>query len=198
MTKHQLLLLLASLTSLGCLLAALFGMHWFHGTIELKPTGSSLVWLDMRSAHQCIAGACVPIPIRALTGHYATFAGIAFWCALPLVLAIVFQCSAKLLTLGASPVITRSGYLIATIVVIAGFCAAYVFAPADLERSVAPILLVVGGLLAIFALYTAIHEPSYDDGAYRTITAERDGRLPVTPLSVDRVPTPPGGSRTKS
>ena len=198
MTKHQLRLLLASVASLACLITALFFMPWFR--MEL---GGTIIEIDMRSIELCGGGDCASVSMGKLIGLYPTVAGLAFWCTLPLVLAIVFQCSARLLAGAASDLVTRFGYLIGLLVLAMGFSAAFLFAPESLslnglaamvvERSAASVLFMLGAMLAMFALYAAVDQSGADEAVYQPVVI--DDRIPVTPLSVRQVDVLPGSTK---
>jgi hypothetical protein len=196
MTRHQLRLLLASLASIACFIASMFFMPWFRASFDfdLAELGagadSTTLEIDLRAAKMCGAGACVAVSMGKLSGFYPTLAGIAFWCALPLILAVVFQCSARLLTGVGSDMVTRFGYLIAGIVLMTGFAAAFLFGPESksvaglaafvVERTLAPVLFLLGSMIGMLALYTAT-ENAEPAGEYKPVVTDR---LPVTPLSV--------------
>src|SRR5262245_48715681 len=103
MSKHQIRLLLLSAASITLIAGALFAIPWFR--IEL---GLTQVEIDMRTAQMCAPDVgCKNISLSHMTGFFPVVASAGFWCALPLVLLVIGQTLAKLLTGNASTIGAR-------------------------------------------------------------------------------------------
>lgn len=200
MSRHQIRLLLCSAGSVALIIAALFAVEWFR--LEIGPTQ---VAIGMRSAELCtLDEGCRTISLSRMSGFYPVVASAAFWCALALVLLVIVQCLAKVLTGTASVVASKVGYVLGTAAFMCTFAAGFLFGPETetmfsmieivVERTAAPSILLAGSLLATIALRYAQYD-GHDDssGEYKPIVlAKGDSgqRLPVTPLHVKPVRPP--------
>ncbi|HUS33260.1 MAG TPA: hypothetical protein VMZ53_32380, partial [Kofleriaceae bacterium] len=198
MSKQRWKLLLCAIAAAATLVTALFVSAWFH----MDVMGSEME-IDLRSASMCGAnGVCVAVPLSKFRGFYSIMGNAAFFAAIPVLILVVVQCASRLVTGAASSAVTKAGYGLGMVALITGFGAGYLFAPQSagiddiavitVTRTWAPLIFVVGNLLALFAMYLASSEWLDDDvGEYKPIKLD-GGRLPVTPLSVNRIHTPQG------
>jgi hypothetical protein len=203
MGKQQWKLLLCALAAVATLVLSLFVAAWF----RMDFMGSELA-IDLRSASMCGPnGVCVSFPLGKLEGLYPVMSSVAFYTGVPVLIIVIIQTSSRLVTGAAVDTVSKIGYVLAASSAIAGFTAGYLFAPESMgieeitvitvTRSWAPLLFIVGNIVAMFAIYLATMQSLDDDvGEYKPIKLDRvdTGRLPVTPLSVGRISTPSQGS----
>ncbi|HTL36492.1 MAG TPA: hypothetical protein VL326_25340 [Kofleriaceae bacterium] len=211
MSKQQWKLLLCAIAAVAALLVTLFVTAWFH----MDVIGND-VEIDLRSASMCApTGICVSFPMSQFRGSYPLVGNVAFFTGIPVIVVVIIQCASRLVTGTASMTLTKIGYGLASLSLIAGFAAAYVFAPESsnmkelalivVTRTWAPLIFIVGNIVTFAALYLATATGLDDDVAeYKPIkldkaaTADDKGRLPVTPLSVKGIkgpaPTTPAAS----
>jgi hypothetical protein len=200
MSKQQWKLLLCALVAVATLLTALFVSAWFR--VDLM--GNDLE-IDLRSAAMCGPnGVCVSIPLSKFRGFYPIASNTAFFTGIPVLVILIIQTASRLVTGTASTTVTKLGQALAGIALIAGFSAGYLFAPESegikeiamitVTRTWAPVLFVLGNILAMFAMYISSSVFDDDLGEYKPIKLDKaeKGRLPVTPLSVNKIPTPQG------
>jgi len=192
MSRYQLKLLVPSVLAVGLILIATFGLAWF----EIDFAGNK-VTIDMRSARAC-GLECVQIPIGRFKGMYPSLAGLAFWCSIPLVLIVAIQTGSRLVTSVAYQALAKIGYGLGSPLFPPSFAAGYLFAPegasvagfdvVTVERTLAPLLLVIGSVVAMVVLrYALLDEASDDVGEYKPISiAKRDARNPPTPSSINK------------
>lgn len=194
MSRHQIRLLLCSAASVALIVGALFVLEWFR--IDL---GSAQIAIDLRHARMCTPpGPCTTVGLGRMTGFYPVIAGVAFWCALPLALLVLGQCAARVMTGSASVIANRLGYVLGSAAFLAAFGAGYLFGPEpdtmfDVMgvigvRTFAAPMLLTGILFGMLALRYALSE-ELEEGEYRPIIVDKDaeGRIPVTPLQVNKV-----------
>lgn len=200
MSRHQIRLLLCSAASVALIVGALFVLEWFR--IDL---GSAQIAIDLRNARMCAPeGPCTTVELSKMTGFYPVIASAAFWCALPLALLVLGQCAARVMTGSASLIANRLGYVLGSAAFLAAFGAGYLFGPEPdtmfdvmgvmVARTFAAPMLLTGILFGILALRYALSD-ELEEGEYRPIILDKDGegRLPVTPLQVNKVaPQEPG------
>ena len=202
MGKQQLKLLLCAVAAVAALLVSLFVAAWFRMDIA----GNEIA-IDLRSGSLCdLNGVCVSFPLDKLKGFYPIMGSAAFFSGIPVLILVIVQCTSRMVTGVANRAASKFGYILATSAAITGFTAGYLFAPetqsfedfavVTVTRTWAPLLFVAGNLVAMFAMYlSAVRWADNDVGEYKPLKLDKaeKGRLPVTPLSVNRVPTPPQG-----
>jgi hypothetical protein len=200
MSKQQWKLLLCAIAAVATLVTALFVSAWFR--VDLM--GNDLE-IDLRSAAMCGPnGVCVSIPLSKFRGFYPIASNTAFFTGIPVLVLLIIQTASRLVTGTASTTVTKLGHALAGIALIAGFSAGYLFAPESegvkeiamitVTRTWTPVLFMLGNILAMFAMYISSSVFDDDLGEYKPIKLDKaeKGRLPVTPLSVNKIPTPQG------
>src|SRR5688572_15086917 len=196
MSKQQMRLLLCAVASLALLVPAMF-MDWF--VVEAP---GARISMSMTSSTACAEGQCRSISLYMLGGMYSRLSRMSFGGGVILILLVLFQGGTKLFTDHAHPKLSRMGYvggsfLLAATIIFAFFIGPnfggstrQAFALLGFERTLAPMMFIAGVCAALAALYYAAHD-GYDDtgGEYKPVVVPRKD-IPVTPISMNRVPHP--------
>ncbi|MGN6106943.1 MAG: hypothetical protein ACTHU0_17690 [Kofleriaceae bacterium] len=197
MTVDRLRVLVLALGSLALLVAAL-SFDWFVFRMgELQ--GIDRIALDLRTLHACAPqGMCASVDMGQVQGAYATLATATFWLSVLAGGAIALQAGGRLILGMASGPLTRPGYLLCAVSMIAAIATAYLFGPevgnlgplVSSERTWAPLMLIAGLALGIAAIRFAAADVD--------VLAELPPRDPPLPVA-QAVTTPPGlaGRRSK-
>jgi len=203
--RYQLRLLLLSVAAVVLIIVGAFFSDWF--AIHVA---SQDVLIDLRHIRVC-APQCSSSSVDDLGGTYPGAAALAFWTALPLFVVLATQAGSRLLSGYAYPTLTKVGTGLGTLAFFSAFAAGFL-APPDgtalagfeltvVERMSGPIFLVLGALAGLVTVrYAAIEldePPEYRPVVIPPPGDSKDGttRLPVTPISTNKLPTPVAGGR---
>jgi hypothetical protein len=203
--RYQLRLLLLSVAAVVLIIVGAFFSDWF--AIHVA---SQDVLIDLRHIRVC-APQCSSSSVDDLGGTYPGAAALAFWTALPLFVVLATQAGSRLLSGYAYPILTTIGTGLGTVAFFSAFAAGFL-APPDgtalagfeltvVERMSGPIFLVLGALAGLVTVrYAAIEldePPEYRPVVIPPPGDSKDGttRLPVTPISTNKLPTPVAGGR---
>lgn len=181
--------------------ASVFVMDWF--VADLGGVGARIA-IDLRSASVCTPGnPCVSVSLAQIKGggFYPMLASITYFGTILFALIVVFQAGSRILTGYANPTLTRIGMLGGVSLLGSTVFAAYIFGPDPsgakavmmlmmVERTFAPVMLLVGLSAGILALHYAAIELVDDSGAeYK----------PIGPLSARAAaPADPAPARAES
>lgn len=199
--RYPVRLLLLSVAAVVLIVGSTFFADWF--VIHI---GGNDAHVDLRHIRVC-APRCSTRTVSSMHGAYPTFAFLAFWSALPLFVIIATQAGAKLLSGFAYKSLATLGSAIGAITFFAAFAAGFLAAPDDtslagfdmfvIERAHGPAFLVLGAIAGIITVRYAAYgglpvASSYIPVVVPKPAESRDGtkRIPVTPLSVNKLPTP--------
>ena len=202
MGADRLRVLVLALVSVSLIIASTLVLDWFE--IRVPMPGFDKLAIDLRSVHACRAdGVCGSAPMSMLKGLYPTLSTVTLWSSIALAVLVLFQAGTRVLAEGASHGLSKLGYMFGSAVFLCGFATAYFFGPdvgsaevaqfgisIHVERSWAPVLLLLGDVVGLFTLHAAI---SYDTGTERIV--------PVTLAEARVVPSksqPPAPERMSS
>ena len=178
MERERLRLLGLLLGCLALVIGAMFVMSWFVASVS----GLMELRIGLRSVEVCgELGPCVSTSLSNVRGFYTTLSSIIFWGSIAFALLVLFQGGSKLLTGYAAPSLSRAGYLPGAALVMLAAAAAYLFGPevggmdiemvrVEVERTFAPLMMIVGLCLGIAVLHMSTVESSDDVGAVRPVS----------------------------
>ncbi len=163
MGRDRTRVLVLALGYLAAIIPSLFVMDWF------------VLDLGIDSLH---------IRLTNGRGMYGSLATSVFWGSLlVMVPAVAFQTFTRVTSGIANPKLSRYGIYAGLTFLMTGLAAAYVFAPEvpavlelgpQVERTIAPLVFVIGSLLGIGALHYAALETTDDDaGTYKKVVIDK-------------------------
>jgi hypothetical protein len=176
MGSDRLRVLALALVSLGLIVTSTWILDWFAMAVD-GPAAASLgidtIGISLRGVNVCRPdGVCGAAPMSAMPQHmYATLSTMTLWSSVVLAAVIALQTGARLVAENASSTLTKLGYTLGVGVFIIAFATAYLFQPevgsfdgqtmgvalsVTNERTGAPLLLLLGIIVGMFALHYAI------------------------------------------
>jgi hypothetical protein len=170
-----------ALGSLALMVAAGWILDWF--TLDIQAgglpglAGATDIGFDLRSVHATTAdGSYGSAPLTSgAFGFYATISQATLWASVVLSVLIAVQCGSRLIAGQANASMTKVGYALGLGVLLAAIATAYMFGPNvgsydvgsrqltlafSIERTWAPLAMLAGVALGIFALYSAQQDPT--------------------------------------
>jgi hypothetical protein len=181
---HRTRLLASAAGYVVLLIASVVVMDWFQMTMEIDGHLGT-IGIGLRSIDVCPSdGVCVSVSYDhlALHGRFPLAAAITFWGSLLTALLVVYQAGTRLISGVASEPLSAHGTKACFVMILGAAAAGYVLSPegGPLERTWAPVLLIVAHLLGMVVLRFAASDDAADDEA------------PYVPIKLDRPLTPTG------
>ncbi|TMQ10399.1 MAG: hypothetical protein E6J91_26845 [Deltaproteobacteria bacterium] len=205
-------MLICAVASLTLIAAGALVMDWYVLTLDGL---TEKVAIDLRSVHACVDHVCMTKPLALLSGMFPTLSAVTLWSSLGFAVLVAFQAGARILTGTAYDSFTKLGYMLSLMAISLAVATAYMFGPEpqsvtiaiasridlSLQRTWAPLTLIVGLIAGFAAIYLAVAADSSDLGAtYKPVTVNPDAALhgrarpPTVPPAIARQQT--GISRT--
>ncbi len=168
------------LMSLVMIIVGTLVLDWF--VFHIPIMGLDHFSVDLRSVHACRSdGVCGSAPMSmAPAGLYSTFATLALWSSLAFAGLVVLQTGARVLSASASASLSKTGYMLGVAVMLLAIASGYLFGfevggadvpelgiSVHVDRTWAPVVLLLGDLAGIAALFSAVHY----NGGLATVTA---------------------------
>lgn len=176
------------------LVASVFVMDWFVADMAVAK-----ISIDLRSITMCAAAnPCASVSLGDIKGgnFYTMLAPMTFWGSIVVAIIVIYQAGTRILSGYANASLTRIGMLGGVSMIGATVFAGYIFAPEGsnrdlmmIERTTAPLLLVVGHIAGALALYFSAHQLVDDDvGEYKPLTPARALESTPSPAVTALVP----------
>lgn len=180
--------LVCAIASWLLILAGTLGMEWYEVAFDgtAMGLGRIAIAVDLRNVHTCTAiRVCTTAPIAPLPGMFPTLAAVTLWSSLGFAALVALQAGIRLLTGNANDSLAKFGYMFALTTMSIAFATAYLFGPEaqgpgigmaaelglSLQRTWAPLTLIVGQVLGFATLYMAVAPPPSELGdSYRPVT----------------------------
>lgn len=181
-----------AIAAIASILAATLVLDWFVASIG---GGFEIdrITFDLREARACSnLGVCGVVPMSMVKGGlYTPLAQTAFWGSLLFVCIVAYQAGTKLLSGFVNETVSRAGYMIGSLVVLAAFGAGYLFGPdlgsaslmglaIEVKRAWGPPAMLLGVVLGILALYYASGGGIDDTAVYKPVEIPRATARPAT------------------
>jgi hypothetical protein len=169
--------LIGAVGSIALIIAAALTMDWYRLTLGAAGGGVGRIAIDLQSIHICGPDhLCASAPLTPLPGMFPTLAMATLWSSLGLAALIAFQAGSRLLSGAASEALAKLAYLYALMTISLVVVTAYVSPPAtegpgldaaallgaELHRTWAPTILLVGMIGGFATLYMAVAPASND------------------------------------
>jgi hypothetical protein len=161
-------------------------MDWF--VIDLP---GAQITFSLRSTTACNGVQCAEYNFRAIPGiwPYAIGSWVTLWGSALLTAMLVYQVFTRMVSGFAHPRLSRMGVLAGMGLLAAAAATGYVFAPepgplgewmgARLERTYAPLMMIVAHAAGVLALHFAAHQATDDNVAeYRPVVIAKPGESP--------------------
>jgi hypothetical protein len=200
--------LFCAVASLLLILAAALGMDWYEVAFDgtANGLGKIAIAVDLRSVHNCTAvRVCTSVPLAPLPGMFPTLAAVTLWSSLAFAALVALQAGVRILTGNSNDSLAKFGYMFALTTMSIAFATAYLFGPEaqgpgigmaaelglSLQRTWAPLTLIVGQVLGFATLYMAVAPaPSELGDSYKPVTLVTVG--PSDALDAPSDSLPPG------
>ena len=204
-----------AIASIASIIAAALVLAWHVATID----GSfeiDRITFGLREARACASdGTCGAVPVSMVKGGmYTPLAQVALWGSLLFAAIVAYQAATKVRSGVTNETVSRAGYAISSLVVLASVGAGYVFGPdlgsaavvglgIEVERGPGPLMMLAGLMLGNVALYYARDAGADDEPVYipvevpAAVAAER-GKSPTTPPRSTPSPSTPPPRNTPS
>lgn len=143
-------------------------LDWFELVFRGPIAGVGDVGIDLRAVRACSKeGVCAVFELGKIGGTYSSLAGITLWTSLAFAAIVAVQAGIRWINGTANTQIERAAYVFGALVIGVTAATAYLFGPdgggqfagtAAIERTWAPLLMLLGQALGIYALYEAARE----------------------------------------
>lgn len=191
-------MLLCAIAAVGLIIASSLVLDWFDASIA----GIGRLRIGLHTVKICARnGWCASASMGTLTGLYPAMSEAAMWSSLILAAIVAFQTGMRLTGREPHEKLVRVGLGIALLSFCAAVAAGYVSGPqpgsnADLtvtlDRTLAPVLLLLGDVLAVLALFMSASEDPLPDVAAPPASARvyvpPPAPAPARPRVADSIP----------
>jgi len=204
MGRDRMRVLVGAIASLALVTMGALIMDWYRLSFVDVAGNTEKIAINLRHAHFCVVGrVCAASPLTPLPGMFPILAAGTLWSSLGFAALVALQAGARVLTGNVNDAFTRPSYLLALLTISLVAATAFLFRPEpegpgiglaaqmgiELQRTWAPLTLLVGHVIGLAVLYMAVAPGSSDlDGVYKPVTLAS----PVLALGgATAGPTPP-------